>query len=324
MVVRGAYRGVDPVFASASHSSKANSYVVVEQENGFTTARTFYGARDRAKLEQKLADDVFRGVEVQADLRENAGLMPLQLPQHARPLDIENTFRAKSDAELEVLEYLNGLACGALETGGKMDRAFRGVASKHGLKYACDTHKAKGFTQYRGGLQDDKLRSSDVSVVVPQTAAWEARLQRVNKGLDAVEAHLYRGADVSSLNELFLAHVNEGKETVYGDVVHGVGFGSHEDYYKLKRLRAYDYVNVGVTVEGEHGEKATLYRGGRQPKEYVFDEEVYAGGDHDAPAETPAETPAEDVTEGESNEEEELAREGDEVVFGGSTAFMLS
>ena len=146
------------------------------------------------------------------------------------------------------------------------ERSFRGVASEDKLSYSFEKVKNKGFTQYRGGFKDQLGRCSDVSFIVPATEEWKARLARVNDGLDAVEEVLYQGVSASDLDSVFLDHMDESRDKVYGHVVHHMGFKSHEDY-GVDDLREFDFVNVGVVVEGEKGERAIVYRGGRMPLE---------------------------------------------------------
>ena len=255
VVVRGAARSTDPTFACMAHDTKPGQYLLLEMDpEGSVVDRQILPASARADVERRMADSAYRGVHV--DMRSDRSLLKLTPPPHAVEADLHKYRRAKSDEEMDALVALSDRTRDLLEKDGN----FRGAASKAGELSAFRVTHAKGFTQYRGGLQDSLGRCSDVTRVVPKNAEWEARLERAYRGLDAIEPHLNAGVKVKTLNQLFMAHMKP-EDVVYGDVVWHIGFESHEPL-PCETLQEFDVVNTGVAV-GNGVETAVLYRGAR-------------------------------------------------------------
>lgn len=260
LVVRGSYRGTDPTYACASHNMSARNYAVIHVDgDGLVTGRTIVPFSERHALEKDMRT-TFRGSTVMVDMRESKDLLPLKAPESAQSLDFESVFRGKSSDELNALQDLSGSTRQVLEAMETGENTFRGAAEVQQNQYASHTKHAKGFTEYRGGFKDSLGRCSDLTHVVPHNSEWEQRMERVHRGLDAVQENLYAGADVSDLNSIFMEHVDEDKDVIYGDVVHHTGFKSHEDY-SLKTVKDGDFLTLGVMVEGG-GERAIMYRSG--------------------------------------------------------------
>ena len=216
IVVRGAYRGTDPTYACTAHDTQERRYLMLEVEDGKVNKRTVVPASDRHGVEEAMR--TFRG-SVYVDRRDDAGLLPLTAPENAREADLASFRRAKSDDELAALRRLSQTTLERLDDAKVSSSHFRGTASKEGYKSGFEVMRKDGFTQYRGGLMDEKGRVSDLTRVVPHTPEWEARLERVEQGLQAVYRGLTPGAKVAELDKTFLAHLDQNKDIVYGSVV---------------------------------------------------------------------------------------------------------
>lgn len=262
IVVRGAYRGTDPTYACTAHDTQKGRYALLEVQDGRVTKRTLVPASDRATVEEAMQQ--YRGVTV--DAREDAALVrKLNAPAHAVQADeafFAGLRRAKSDEELRALTELHAATRARLDDDYRSTSTFRGAAQKEGNKSAFEVTKARGFTQYRGGMQDAKGRVSDLTRVEAKTPEWEARLARVERGFRAVENKLCVGALAKDLDDAFMAELDQDKDYVYGSVVHHTGFESHETSVPLDRVERYDFLTVGAAV-GDGSETALVYRGGR-------------------------------------------------------------
>jgi hypothetical protein len=257
IVVRGAYRGTDAAYACTAHDARPGRYVMLEVDEGRVLKRTIVPAADRRVVEDAMRS--YRGVYV--DRRTDAGLLPLEAPAHALDADLNALRRAKSDAEIEALCAARDQARDALDAvEAPTASTFRGAAAQEGYKSSFEVTRAKGFTQYRGGVQDALGRCSDQTRVEARTPAWEARLARAYRGLDAVRGMLRPGVKVDDLDRAFMSHMDPDQDVVYGSVVHHTGFESHEDSLPLDRLERYDFLTLGVAV-GDGKETALLYRG---------------------------------------------------------------
>jgi len=245
IVVRGAYRGIDPTYACAAHDATPGRYVLLHVRDNAVQSRKIVPASDRAYVESEM--DRYRAVYV--DEREDAGLLPLAAPAHAQSADLERMRRAKSDEELEALRGLSALTRRRLDGGDVGSATFRGAAQRENLKSAFEVTKRRGFTQYRGGLQDALGRVTDLTRVEAKTPAWADRLARVHAGLDAVE----RGHLDASAGDVF-----------YGDVVHHSGFEGYEGDLPLDVVEENDNLVVGVAI-GDGNETALVYRSTAEP-----------------------------------------------------------
>lgn len=256
VVVRGARHSVDPTYACMAHDTYRGRYLMLEIENGRVSKRTT--ADDRRVVEERMRSGEYRGVYT--DRRADSHLMPLTHPEQSLEADLASFRRAKSDEELEALASLSTATMRNLRADDNTtSKSFRGAAQTEGFKSAFQVTRAKGFVQYRGGLQDTLGRCSDLTRVDARTPEWEARLARAYRGLDAVRERLQVGTSVKELNDVFLSHMDAEKDYVYGDVVHHTGFESHETSVPLDRLEPYDFVTVGAAV-GDGAETAVLYR----------------------------------------------------------------
>ena len=254
VVVRGSTRAIDPTTACMANSADVRSrYLLLEMDaDGSVVDRQTLPASQRAEVERRMSDASYRGVHV--DMRTDPSLLKLTPPARAVAADLASYRRAKSDEEMEALVALSK------RTHDMLEGNFRGAAQRDGQRSAFHVTRAKGFTQYRGGLQDAKGRCSDVTRVEPKNAEWEARLERAYRGLDAVDKYLKAGVHRDTLNKLFMAHVNP-EDVVYGDVVWHIGFESHEQL-PCETLQPFDVVNTGVAI-GNGFETAVVYRGAR-------------------------------------------------------------
>jgi hypothetical protein len=261
IVVRGAYRGIDPTYACAAHDATPGRYVLLHVRDNAVQSRKIVPASDRAYVESEM--DRYRAVYV--DEREDAGLLPLAAPAHAQSADLERMRRAKSDEELEALRGLSALTRRRLDGGDVGSATFRGAAQRENLKSAFEVTKRRGFTQYRGGLQDALGRVTDLTRVEAKTPAWADRLARVHAGLDAVERELHVGAAVDTLNDVFRGHLDASAGDVfYGDVVHHSGFEGYEGDLPLDVVEENDNLVVGVAI-GDGNETALVYRSTAEP-----------------------------------------------------------
>jgi hypothetical protein len=256
IVVRGAYRGIDPTYACAAHDAAPGRYVLLDVRDNAVQSRKIVPATDRAYVESEM--DRYRAVYV--DERDDAGLLPLAAPAHAQRADLQRMRRAKSYEELEALRGLSALTRRRLDGVDVGSATFRGAAQRENLKSAFEVTKRRGFTQYRGGLQDALGRVTDLTRVEAKTPAWGDRLARVHAGLDAVERELHVGASVDTLNDVFRGHLDANAGDVfYGDVVHHSGFEGYEGDLPLGVVEEHDNLVVGVAI-GDGHETALVYR----------------------------------------------------------------
>lgn len=261
VVVRGSYRGANPAYVSAAHDTRKNHYVALELQGGRVLERTHYRAAERRALEERMG--AYRGA-VLADRRADASLLPLTPPETAGDADLGALRRAKSPEELDALAHVADLAFRGLHStdGGA---AFRGVATAaeggDGMRAAHRVTKRPGFVEYRGGFQTAGGLYSELSRVEARTPAWQARLDRVHAGLDAVERELRVGARVADLDRAFRGHT-AADDVVYGSVVHHTGYEPHEADVPLDVVRDGDFLTVGVAV-GDGKDTAVVYRSAR-------------------------------------------------------------
>ena len=201
----------------------------------------------------------FKGT-VHVDHRTDKNLLPLTVPETAQLLDLKVFRRAKSDDEIEELTKAFRATHALLHGNEKPDKdTFRGSAASESSydRSAFTVTKAKGFTQYRGGVQTPSGLSTDLTRVVPNTLEWETRLQRVYKGLDDVKSRIVAGTATADLDRAFRAHLDD-TDVVYGRCIHDSGYEANEGTHES--LQEYDFVTVGAAV-GDGKETALVYRG---------------------------------------------------------------
>ena len=257
-VVRGSFRGIDPNFACAAHSGRSGLYAAVEVADGSVVSRTL--TSDRAQVEEMIKDPKFAGVYL--DRRTTKGLLPAIEDRHCQTLDFASFRQAKSDEEMTSLESLYSQAYrGATQSVDS--QSFRGaVAQNDDTKAVFETHKHRGFVQYRGGLRDSKGRVAVVSHIAPNTPEWEARQKRVYRGLDAVLDQLSVGATQEMLETTFRGYLH-ASDHVHGPIVHHTGFEDRETTtLPFRKAELYDTLKVEADVS-DGREVARIFRGFR-------------------------------------------------------------
>jgi len=268
IVVRGSYRGVDPYYSSLAQNAENGKIVTVElDDTGNVLQRQIFNASDSYVVEAMMEDPTYKGVI--GDMRTDHGLVSLEFPQTARPLDLKELQRSTKTPEIaRTLQKMRNELTNAMQHSSDPN-TFRGVLAEHNdaYKYAFRVEKYNGFVQYRGGLQDTStgltIENTEFEAKTPE---WEARLQRAYRGLDAVAEYLYyrgAGATVESCNATFMEYMDDEKDFVYGDVVRLVGYGSpFEDEVgdDIKTIRALDVPAVVAHV-GDQKETARIYGG---------------------------------------------------------------
>lgn len=268
-IVRGPQSGHganthDPVFSCMAHSTKSDRYLALEiSEDGIS--RQIVDGSAVTSISQN-----FRGT-VHLDVRNDAGLMPLPSVGECVPIDDFSTFRrAKSDAEIADLDVMYA------DTRSRLDDdfvqcidTFRGNETSMESGFTKTEHN--NFVQYRGGFRDRLGRSSDLTTVVPKTQEWEDRLDRVYQGLEAVEKHAGIGVSRSTLNNLFLSHMDP-QDSVYGNVTNAVGWSLGEDGMEFDTLNKYDYIMFGCAIAGPDDETPALVF--RNARAIVTDAEI--------------------------------------------------
>ena len=248
VVVRGNRQGLDPSYACLSHNGEQGNYALLTFRDGQLVSRDVVPFADRARVEDYTLRDGFRGT-VYVDERNDARLLPLRWSKKCESADLSVFRRAKSDVEIEALCGLTATTRDLLEreSNGK-DGTFRGVERDSGLKSAFQRTETPGFVQYRGGVKDELGRMTDLTRIVPKTEEWEARLQRVYRGLARVEDLIAPGVALAAVNDAFLECIDPTKDVVYGDAIHHTGFEGHENMVPLERLEEFDYLKLGVAV----------------------------------------------------------------------------
>lgn len=264
VVVRGNKTDLDPDYSCVANDGKCNRYALLRFRGAQLYERELYEASERKDLEEVLSREVYRGTIVNADSRTNPGLLPLAIPEDARKSKtVARQFRrAKSDDEINALLKLSKLTEERLDNDNVKHRTFRSSAQKHNYRSAFDKQNYKGFVQYRAGFKDDLGRCSDLTRVDAKTPEWEQRLDRIYRGLYAVQDQLAVGVAVSDLNDTLLSHLDPRKDVVYGNVVTHIGQQSSEEL-PLERVQAYDVFKIGCAIGEVKPQNflSKLYRG---------------------------------------------------------------
>lgn len=263
VIVRGSFRGLDPTYACVSHNGSPSNFGILHFTDGLLTKREIIPRSEQKRVEAYTVKNTFRGA-VYVDDRTSKDLLPLKTGPHCTRLDISTFRRSKSDEEIDALTKLYRSTRRLLADSNPNEKAFRG-ASRQGsedLKAAFVRTDRKGFVQFRGGLKDSQGRLSDLTRVEPKTKEWEARLDRVYKGLDAVMANATVGTPIKDLNDCLWKHLDPTKDVVYGDAVHHTGFESQEFSIPLTTIQQHDFLKAGVAVgDLSSGEVAVVFRG---------------------------------------------------------------
>jgi hypothetical protein len=261
LIVKGAYRGIDPAFACLAHSAKPGQYAIIEFQGDDVIRRTILPHTSRVEVERYTTDRNFKGT-VFVDQRKDSKLLPLTVGKHCIETDVNEYRRAKSDEEAEALLQLSRQTLQLLQSADS-DKSFRGAIKSKGadasdLKSAFQRTETKGFIQYRAGLQDVFGRVSDHTRIVPKTPEWADRLDRTYRGLYEVASATKPGVTVAQLNNIFMKHMKP-TDTVYGNVVHHIGYEPHEASVPLDIVQPYDVLAFGAVVgDRQTGENALI------------------------------------------------------------------
>jgi hypothetical protein len=238
------------------------------------TKRTLTSSRD--EVQSRMQSGEYRGVI--ADARRAPDLLPMWIPESAEHrVDFSKYTGARSEAEKVRLSELAVLTSKTLERAAKGEvENFRGAASQYGLASACVRTDAEGFTQYRGGFQDDLGRCVDLTRVTPKTPEWTERLNRVYRGMKAVEKLCSTpGVSVAKLNSVMCDHLDPTKDQLCSNAVHYTGFRGVEPCYLNQSLQPHESVTIGVTIKAVDGETAKVYPSIR------FVDDAYKGASDD-------------------------------------------
>ena len=258
-VVRGAYNGLDPTFACASNTAERGKYVAIEvdSEAGGVTKRTLQS--DKNAVEDMMQQ--YRAVYV--DSRTDPHLLSKPHCEHAEAADLDLFRRAKSDDELDQLTELSRSTRELLNNDGIDANTFRGTAYKLGHRAYFSVYRGAGFTEYRGGMQDELGRVSDETKVVPTNEDWRDRMERVNNGLMHVERVAKVGMSTKELDDIFRGYLIPEKDFVKSPCIHSRGYQSIEDLSNFDHLQPYDFVMIGATVS-DGKDDALVYRSTKQ------------------------------------------------------------
>ena len=266
IVAKGASSTLDPTYACMSHNSECGKYALLHMKNGNVVNREVTSSRAYAEDAMR----TFKG-SVYVDERTDRNLLPLTAPDDAKFMNLKTFRRSKSGNEASELNALFKATHARLHgTTTPCERGFRGCGESDASvgydRSAYVVTTANGFTQYRGGFQTDAGLSSDLTRVIPRTLDWEKRLERVSRGLDAVEEHIAPGVSSDELNRIFSEHLDDS-DVLYGSCIHDSGYDANEGINAV--VEQYDYVTIGAAV-GDGNETAIVYRNG-----------MYIDGDND-------------------------------------------
>ena len=265
-VVRGGVAHTDPTYACVSHNTAPSRFVMIEtNDEGNVSKRTIVPSDDIESVENSM--NTFRG-EVFVDDRTSDDLVPKPHCHRAAPADLDMFRSSKSDEELDKLSKLSKMTRSLVDTPGMSEAIFRGEAKDNDCKAYFKVHKGNGFTEYRGGMQSSEHLCSDLTRIVPKTAEWEQRLERVYRGFDRVEAAIEGGErSVPRLNALFRGCLDLDKDAVTESVLFHTGYESKEVYRKTNELNDYAFVTLGVPVTAVSN---GVYRGSDRDTALVY------------------------------------------------------
>lgn len=253
-VVRGAKDGFDATYACASHNTKPGNYAMIEVDTdaGKVTSRRIESSIDTVVKEAS----TYRGVYL--DERSDKNLVAIPVLPNSQPADLDALRRPKSDEEILALSSLSAKTRSLVGMDSMTEQTFRGEANKLGNRAYFKVHHGKGFTEYRGGMQDDKGRCSDLTHVVAHNSKWKGILSRVNAGLDAVYEEAKEGSSVEGLDAIFRGFLEEG-DKMMSSCVHCTGYESKEKFKSFDKLNAYDFLTFGVAIS-DGNDTALVYR----------------------------------------------------------------
>ena len=254
-VVRGFAKesdGICPLYRSVMHDSTPGAYGAVFVRGDEVVYRAVC---DRAQAHDLVNNPKYAGV-VHADRRPDPRLVELKCDDNVP----ESTFpfrRAKSLEEGAKIDTLYRRARAALSSTHDA-RAFRGASATTDKAMFKATH-CKGFTQYRGGFMDENGLMSDLTEVVPKSAAWVARHERVMRGFrDVVESGcIAPGATFRGITDRFASHLQlDSNDALYArTILEPAGYQSCEPLCGDATVRPRDVLvlqcGVGDPVTGE-------------------------------------------------------------------------
>lgn len=247
LIVRGHEQENDECFCSAAHQAFKGGVVALEVRDDHVEKRMIFRGTELHKLDKLMNSNSYKGIY--GDMRDDEGLVQINYPHGTEELDVYALTRAKNDQEIEALERLSRGTFELLHGSTQpAEKTFRGAESVKSYHSAFQETTFRGFTQYRGGLQDELGRCSDLTRVEARTPEWESRLQRTYKGLQKVECMLRPGVQVQELQDAFMSEMDEEKDTVYGPPVHHTDFRGYSMKYDMKTLEPFDFVTVGAHV----------------------------------------------------------------------------
>lgn len=267
LVSRNGRSANDPTYCSIAHKNVPGEYTMVRLDgNGETTDRSHTTSRSEVEKEMKS----FRGT-VLVDDRDDRSLMPLSVPDNAKPYDLSAIQRIKSDECIEAVERMARLTRQKLYAATEVDaKSFRGdsAASKPFPRSAFLKTETAGFVQYRGGFQDDMGHCTDLTRVDAKTPEWDERLDRVYKGLDAIKSHCCEGVKEETIQRIFRAHLDPQQDEFVSGPIYSTGYKGIEDNVKLSKLQSYDLLTLGAVIGNYRGETSTVLREVKEVKEY--------------------------------------------------------
>ena len=253
-VIRGGRDHLDPTYACTSHNTKPGNYALLEVDptQGRVTGR---------KIESHIEDvhkeaAKYRGVYL--DTRNDANLIEMPRLPNSEEADLDILRRPKSDEEILAMHALSSKTVDLIQAEGMTEARFRGECKMLGNKSYFKVHHGTGFTEYRGGMQDEKGRCSDHTFVVANSKDWENRFARVKAGLDAVYDAAKEGALISDLEATFRGFL-DSSDVPMSPCIEATGYESHEIYKNFTTLNAYDFVRVGVAISNGK-DTALVYR----------------------------------------------------------------
>ena len=262
VIVRGKYKGSDPVFSSLSHSSEGGAYSLLEFEEGRLLDRRNIPLDRKSEVDAYTLDGSLYKGTVYVDSRINRDLLPLPKGDNYLEADLSIYRRAKSDSEINTVHSLSSKTTRLL-SNIDTEKTFRGSLSKtEGLHSAFKRTETRGFIQYRAGFKDSQGLVSDLTRIVPKTDEWAQRIERAYRGLDFMKTTLVHGAHIKDINNAFLSCMDPSCDIVYGNAIHHTGYQGHEDDITIDKLETYDLYKIGVAVgDKKTGEVALLYQG---------------------------------------------------------------
>jgi hypothetical protein len=209
---------------------------------------------------EAILNDASTRMNTYVDSRDDPTLCPLAdtFRGAVHPMRDFAPFKSyKSDGEAQALMSLHDITRQALDEtpyrsagqwfGNSFAATFRSrTPAKHAVGFS--TKEATGFTQYRGGFRDESGLCSDLSRIVPKNDDWEARMNRVHRGLAYIASNARPGMQVSTLDKMFHCFLDVNKDTCYGSCVSHSGWDGIDENAPLKKLEQGNFVTLCANV----------------------------------------------------------------------------